>query len=53
MRANLSRTMRHVNGVYTQDFNRRHKRVSHLFQGRFRSILIERETYLCWHCAAM
>ncbi len=43
---NLSRGMRHLNGVYTQDFNNRHERVGHLFQGRFKSILVERETHL-------
>jgi putative transposase len=31
----LSLGMRQLNGVYTQSFNRRHKRVGHLFQGRF------------------
>jgi hypothetical protein len=36
-RANLSRLMRHVNGVYTQSFNRRHSLVGHLFQGRFKA----------------
>ena len=45
-RANLSRGMRHLNGVYTQAFNRRHKRTGHIFQGRFKSILIQKETYL-------
>lgn len=44
--ANLSRGMRHLNGVYTQRFNRRHDRVGHLFQGRFKAILVERDTYL-------
>jgi len=43
---NLSRGMRHLNGVYTQYFNRRHKRVGHVLQGRFKAILVERETYL-------
>jgi REP element-mobilizing transposase RayT/DNA-binding CsgD family transcriptional regulator len=43
---NLSRGMRHLNGVYTQRFNRRHDRVGHLFQGRYGAILVERETYL-------
>jgi REP element-mobilizing transposase RayT len=42
----LSRGMRHLNGVYTQAFNRRHERVGHLFQGRFQSILVERESHL-------
>lgn len=32
---NLSRLMRHINGVYTQAYNRRHRVVGHLFQGQF------------------
>ena len=43
---NLSRGMRQLNGVYTQRFNRRHDRVGHLFQGRFKGILVERESHL-------
>lgn len=43
---NLSRGMRHLNGVYTQWMNRRHKRTGHIFQGRFKSILIEKESHL-------
>jgi REP element-mobilizing transposase RayT len=42
----LSRGMRHVNGVYTQGFNRRHGRVGHLLQGRFKAILVEKESHL-------
>jgi len=45
-RANLSRGMRHLNGVYTQSFNRIHKRTGHVFQGRFKSILVEKESHL-------
>lgn len=45
-KANLSMGMRQLNGVYTQDFNRKHKRVGHLFQGRFKSILVQKESYL-------
>lgn len=48
--ANLSRLMRHVNGVYTQDFNRRHRVVGHLFQGRFKAILVDRDAYLLALC---
>jgi putative transposase len=44
--ANLSRLMRHLNGVYTQTFNRRHNLVGHLFQGRFKAILVDRDAYL-------
>ena len=45
-RANLSRGMRHLNGVFTQSFNRRHKRTGHVFQGRFKAILVEKESHL-------
>jgi putative transposase len=48
--ANLSRTMRHINGVYTQQFNRRHGLVGHLFQGRFKAILVDRDAYLLTLC---
>jgi hypothetical protein len=44
--ANLSRGMRQLNGVYTQHVNRTHDRVGHLFQGRYRAILVERDSYL-------
>lgn len=42
----LSRGMRQLNGVYTQRFNRRHARVGHVFQGRFKAILVETSSYL-------
>lgn len=45
-RGNLSAVMRHINGVYTQASNRRHQRTGHVFEGRFRSIVIDRESYL-------
>ena len=47
---NLSRGMRQLNGVYTQRFNRRLDRVGHLFQGRFKSIVIEKERDLLEVC---
>jgi len=43
---NLSKGMRQLNGVYTQASNRRHRRVGHLFQGRFKGILVDRDAYL-------
>lgn len=49
-RANLSRLMRHVNGVYAQAFNRRHGLVGHLFQGRFTAIHVDRDAYLMEVC---
>lgn len=48
--ANLSRLMRHINGVYTQRCNRRLGKTGHLFQGRFKAILVDRETYLLELC---
>lgn len=47
---NLSEGMRQLNGVYTQAFNRRHKRVGHIFQGRYKSILIQKESHLLEVC---
>jgi REP element-mobilizing transposase RayT len=43
---NLARGMRDLNGVYAQSFNRRHGRVGHLFQGRYRAIVVERDEHL-------
>ena len=43
--------MRHINGVYThQAFNRRHDKVGHLFQGRFKAIMVDRDAYLLEVC---
>ena len=47
---NLSLGMRQLNGIYTQRFNKRHNRVGHLFQGRFKAILVEKELYLLELC---
>jgi putative transposase len=44
--ANLSKGMRQLNGVYTQLINRTQRRVGHLFQGRFKGILVQKEAYL-------
>jgi putative transposase len=43
---NLCSGMRHLNGVWSQQFNRRHGRVGHVFQGRFKAIIVQREAYL-------
>ncbi|WP_040725099.1 transposase [Thiomicrorhabdus sp. Kp2] len=43
---NLSKGMRHLNGVYTQRFNRTHNRVGHVFQGRYKAILVQKDSYL-------
>ena len=48
--ANLSQGMRQVNGVYTQAYNRGHGKVGHLFQGRFKAILVDKESYLLELC---
>ena len=44
--ANLSRGMHLLNGVYTQWFNHQHRRVGHLLQGRFKAIVVEKESHL-------
>jgi REP element-mobilizing transposase RayT len=44
--ANLAKGMRQLNGVYTQRFNQVHHRVGHVFQGRYKAILVEKEAYL-------
>jgi len=47
---NLSQAMRHINGVYTIDYNRTHKRVGHVFQGRFNAKVVEDGQYLLELC---
>ena len=44
--ANLASGMRQLNGVYAQKFNLRHGRVGHLFQSRYKSFLVEKDSYL-------
>jgi REP element-mobilizing transposase RayT len=44
--ANISRSMRHLNGVYTQRFNRRHRMDGPLFRGRYKSIVVGADSYL-------
>ncbi len=48
--ANLAKGMRQLNGSYTQWSNRRHHRVGHLFQGRYKAILVDRDAYLLELC---
>ena len=43
---NLSKGMQLLNGIYTQKFNRRHNKVGHVFQGRFKAILVDKDSYL-------
>ena len=47
---NLSLGMRQLNGVYTQLFNKWHGRVGHLFQGRYKAILIQKDSHLLEVC---
>jgi len=48
--SNVSAGMRHPNGVYTQRFNQRHGRVGQVFQGRFKAIVVDRESHLLELC---
>jgi putative transposase len=47
---NLPAGMRQLNGLYAQNFNRRYHRCGHLFQARYRSVLVEKETHLLAAC---
>ena len=42
----LSKGMKYLNGTYTQYFNRRNRRVGHVFQGRYKAILVQKANYL-------
>lgn len=44
--ANISRCMRHIDGIYTQRFNRHHGCDGSLFRGRYKSILVDADNYL-------
>ncbi|MEW5746485.1 MAG: transposase [Nitrospirota bacterium] len=43
---NLSKGMRQLNGVYTQAFNKRRDRCGHIFQGRYKAVIIQKESHL-------
>ena len=45
-RPNLPIVMRHVNGCYTRAFNAKEGRVGHLFEGRYRAVLVEKDAHL-------
>jgi putative transposase len=47
---NLSKGMRHLIGVYSMHFNRRHGSVGHVFEGRYRAILVQKESHLLEVC---
>jgi len=42
----LARALAQLNGAYTQEFNRRHHRSGHLLQGRYKAILVDKDSYL-------
>jgi REP element-mobilizing transposase RayT len=44
-KGNLSQIMRHINGAYTTYFNVKRKRFGHLFQGRYKAIIVEADEY--------
>ena len=46
MAGGLPRAIRQLNGVYAQRFNRRHGRTGHLFEGRYKCLLVDKQTYL-------
>ena len=48
--ANFASGMRQLNGVYTQLYNRRHRTVGHLLQGRYKAVLIQKESHLVEVC---
>jgi REP element-mobilizing transposase RayT len=50
LEGDLSRGMRQLNGIYTQRFNRRHGQTGHVFQGRYKAIVVEKESYLLTLC---
>jgi putative transposase len=45
-KGNLSRVMRHIDGLHTQRFNRHHRRDGPLFRGRYKAILVDEDEYL-------
>jgi len=47
---NLSRGMRQLNGIYTQKYNWKYTKTGHIFQGRYKAILVDKESYLLQLC---
>ncbi len=45
-KGNITRVMHYLNATYTGYFNKKYKRIGHLFQGRYKGFLIEKERYL-------
>jgi hypothetical protein len=52
LQANLSGVMHRVNTTYCRSFNQRHGRCGHVFEGRFKAVLVDRDNYSC-RCAGM
>ena len=50
-RPNLGSGMQYLHGTYADEFNKRHGRCGHVFQGRYGSVLITTDEQL-WHVAA-
>jgi putative transposase len=48
--ANLSKGMRQLNGIYTQKYNWKHHKTGHVFQGRYKAIIVDRDAYLLELC---
>ncbi len=42
----LCKGMKHLNGQYAQNFNSKRRRIGHVFQGRYKAIMVEKESYL-------
>jgi putative transposase len=50
LEANLSSAIQYLNGVYAQWWNKRHQRVGHVLQGRFKAQLVQRDGYFLEAC---
>jgi len=49
-KANLSQIMRRLNGRYTRFFNKTRRRMGHIFQGRYKAIIVQKDSYLLELC---
>jgi putative transposase len=47
---NLAKGMRQINGMYTRSYNRRHKKTGHVFQGRYKAIVVDKDSHLLELC---
>lgn len=48
--ANLARGMQRLNSIYSTRFNKVHNKIGHLFQGRYKGIIVDRDNYLLELC---